>query len=237
MRKAAVLAYGVLTYSFFLAAMLYAIGFVGDLIVPKTIDRGGRTSNAVVVDLALVALFGVQHSVMARPAFKKRVPAPVERTTFVLASALALDLLFALWRPIGAVVWNVPLLMPIFWLGWALVIASTFLIDHFDLFGLRQVFAYARGVPYRGLPFKQPRVYGYVRHPLMLSFLIAFWAAPRMTAGHLLFAAGMTVYIVAGVALEERDLVASFGRAYEDYRTRVPMLFPFRLRLGGPRSR
>lgn len=205
MRKAAVLAYGVFTYAFFLATTLYAVGFVGDVVVPKTIDRGGRTANAVLVDLVLIALFGIQHSVMARRSFKKRIPAPIERSTYVLASALLLDALFALWRPIDTMIWSVPILRPLFWIGWALVIASTFLIDHFDLFGLRQVVAYARGVEYGGVPWKDSFIYRWLRHPLMLSFLIAFWATPRMTAGHLLFAAGMTVYIVVGVALEERD--------------------------------
>lgn len=228
MARIAALVYGALTYLFFLATTLYAVAFVGG-----RIDRGARAplAMAVAVDLGLVALFGVQHSVMARRSFKRWIPAPVERTTFVLASAICLDLLFAFWRPVDIVVWSAggaarAVLIALFWIGWALVVASTFLIDHFDLTGLRQVIAYARGVDYAGVPFKQPAVYNYVRHPLMLSFLVAFWFAPRMTVGHLLFAGGMTAYIVVGIVFEERDLAARYGRAYEEYRTRVPMLVP-----------
>ena len=227
-RRLAVFAYGVLTYALFLLTVVYVVIFAG-----KTIDNGARSSAAVsvAVDLALVALFGVQHTIMARPAFKRRVPQPIERSTFVLASAVCLDLLFWFWRPLPGTIWNTTgaaraVLTALFAVGWALVVASTFLIDHFDLFGVRHVTLYLRGIPYTPVPFKESFVYRHVRHPLMASFLIAFWATPRMSVGHLLFAAGMTAYIFIGIAFEERELARAFGAEYERYRARTSMLFP-----------
>jgi protein-S-isoprenylcysteine O-methyltransferase Ste14 len=238
MSRVLALAYGVASYLAFLAAFLYAIGFVGDLLVPKSIDSGltGSLPAALLVDTLLLLLFAVPHSVMARPAFKrwwtKFVPPPVERSTYVLQSSLLLGLLFWQWRPIPAVVWNVghpagrSLLHAVFWAGWALVLASTFLIDHFDLFGLRQVFLYASGRAYTPPAFKTGGLYRYVRHPIMLGFLLAFWATPTMTVGHLLFAVATTGYILIALQLEERDLVGFHGEQYQAYRKQVSMLLP-----------
>jgi protein-S-isoprenylcysteine O-methyltransferase Ste14 len=240
--KIAVLAYGVVSYLIFLATFLYAIGFVGGLLVPMTIDSGPREplSEALVVDLLMLGLFAVQHSVMARPGFKRRwtrlVPPPVERSTYVLASSLLLALVFWGWRPIPGIVWDAPwpsarmALWGVFGAGWLVVLISTFLIDHFDLFGLRQVYAYATGKPYSPPPFRTSALYRIVRHPIMLGFIIGFWATPTMTWGHLLFAVLTTAYIVVGVRMEERDLRHAFGRSYDVYRQRVPMLVP---RIGG----
>jgi protein-S-isoprenylcysteine O-methyltransferase Ste14 len=228
----------VASYLAFLASFLYAVGFVGNLLVPKSIDSGAtaRLPAALLVDTVLVLLFAVPHSVMARPAFKrwwtKVVPPPVERSTYVLVSSLLLGLLFWQWRPIPAVVWDVGhpagrwLLYAVFWAGWALALVSTFLIDHFDLFGLRQVYLYASGREYTPPAFRTPGLYRYVRHPLMTGFLLAFWATPTMTVGHLLFAVATTGYIVIALQLEERDLVRFHGEPYRAYRKRVGMLFP-----------
>jgi protein-S-isoprenylcysteine O-methyltransferase Ste14 len=236
-------AYGVISYLGFLAAFLYAVGFVGNLLVPKSVDVGtiGPPGTAAFIDSLLLALFAVPHSVMARPAFKrwwtKFVPPPVERSTYVLISSLLLGLLFSQWLPIPSVVWHVGhpagrwVLHAIFWLGWAVVLLSTFLIDHFDLFGLRQVYLFATGRPYRPVEFKTPGLYRYVRHPLMTGFLLAFWAAPTMTAGHLLFAAATTAYILIALQFEERDLERSHGERYRAYRRQVGLLLPL------PRSR
>lgn len=242
-------AYGVVAYVIFLLAFLYLVGFVADAdftvgtvhVVGKSIDRGGLgdgtlTVTAAVVDVALLALFGVQHSVMARQGFKRwwtrMVPPSAERSTYVLASNICLVALVAAWYPITHDIWRVtaqPLrtvLTATALVGWAIVLLSTFLIDHFDLFGLRQVFARSRGRQPAQHQFTTPFFYRAVRHPLYLGFLIAFWATPRMTLGHLLFAAAMTGYILLAVRFEERDLIRAFGEQYHDYRRRVPMLIP-----------
>ena len=233
------LAYGVASYLLFLAAFLYAVGFVGNLLAPKSVDSGtgGPTGSAVLVDSVLLALFAVPHSVMARPAFKrwwtKFVPPPVERSTYVLVSSLLLGLLFWQWRPIPSVVWHVGhpagrwLLHAVFWIGWVIVLLSTFLISHFDLFGLRQVYLHASARPYTPVGFKYRGLYRYVRHPIMLGFLLAFWATPTMTAGHLLFAGATTAYILIALQLEERDLVSFHGEQYRAYQQQVRMLLPF----------
>jgi protein-S-isoprenylcysteine O-methyltransferase Ste14 len=239
------LIYGLIAYALFLGTILYAIGFVGNVLVPKSIDSGepGPFTLAVAVNMLLLGLFAFQHSVMARPGFKRRwtrfVPRSVERTTYVVLASLILILLFWQWRPMPMPVWTVTdptfaaILLGVFWAGWALVFLSTFLIDHFELFGLRQVWARIRG---RELPhptFKTPLFYKAVRHPLYLGFLLAFWATPVMTAGHLLFAIGTTGYILIAIALEERDLIALFGDQYRRYRQSVPMLIPLPRRKGG----
>jgi methanethiol S-methyltransferase len=231
--------YGVASYLIFLATFLYAVGFVGNLLVPKSVDSGtgGPPGYAALIDNVLLTLFAVPHSVMARPAFKRWwtrfVPPPVERSTYVLFSSLLLGLLFWQWRPIPSVVWHVGnpagrwVLHAVFGLGWAIVLLSTFLIDHFDLFGPRQVYLFAAGRPYRPIEFRTPGLYRFVRHPLMTGFLIAFWAAPTMTAGHLLFAAATTAYTLIALQFEERDLEDFHGDRYQSYRKKVGMLLPF----------
>jgi protein-S-isoprenylcysteine O-methyltransferase Ste14 len=231
--------YGVVSYLLFLVTFLYAIGFVSGLIVPKSIDSGPQvpSGEALTVDLLLLGLFAVPHSVMARPAFKRRwtrlVPAPIERTTYVLVSSLSLALLFWQWRPLPGLVWEVPhaVVAGGLWglcaVGWLVVLASTFLIDHFDLFGLRQVYLFASGRAYSPPPFRMSLLYRVVRHPLMLGFLIAFWATPVMTWGHLLFAVMTTAYILVAIQLEERDLRAAFRDTYDQYREEVSMILPW----------
>lgn len=241
--RLAILLYAIVSYAIFTASFLYALGFVGNYVVPKSIDVGDHAnlSEAIVVNLLLMSLFAIQHSVMARPSFKRRMttllPAACQRSTYVLLSSLILLLLFWQWRPIPAPVWQVGgiaawLLTGIHWLGWLIAFASTHLLDHFDLFGLRQAFSALRGAEMPHQSFKTPLLYKIVRHPIMLGFLLAFWATPEMTAGHLLFAIANTAYILVGVHFEERDLIAEFGATYQDYR-RVPMLLP-RL-FGAPR--
>jgi methanethiol S-methyltransferase len=224
-------------YLFMLAVLGYAMGFFAGFAVPKGIDQGPRAAApvAVAIDLLLLLLFAGQHTVMARPWFKRRwtrvVPAPAERTTFVLAASLVLALLFWLWRPVGGTVWSLSgpgadALWAVYASGWALVVRSTFLISHFDLFGLRQAWLQARGARYSPLPFTQRGLYGRIRHPLMAGFVVVFWSAPVMTAGHLLFAITATGYILVGIAFEEHDLIQSLGGTYASYRARVPALIP-----------
>jgi len=232
------LLYGAVAYLIFLATFLYLIGFVGDLPgLPRTVDSGpeGSLAAALTIDAALIALFGLQHSVMARQGFKaawtRIVPKPVERSTYVIFASLALIVMFLFWRPIPRVIWETEgaaaaILWALFALGWLIVLVSTFLINHFELFGLRQVWTNMRGSAIPDPTFRQPFFYKLVRHPLYLGFFIAFWATPRMTAGHLLLAAGMSVYMLIAIRYEERDLVHLFGRDYEEYRGRVGMLTP-----------
>jgi methanethiol S-methyltransferase len=232
--------YGAICYLVFFGTFLYAIGFVGNLVVPKSIDTGpaaATLTRALIMNVILLSIFALQHSVMARPAFKQLwtrfVPKAVERSTYVLFSSLALILLFWQWRPMRDVVWSVEntaavyILWALFFLGWAIVLLSTFMINHFDLFGMRQVGHFRRGEEYTDLGMREPGFYKFVRHPIMVGFIIAFWATPRMTYGHLLFAAVTTVYILVAIQLEERDIVSIHGEAYEDYRKRVSMLLPF----------
>jgi protein-S-isoprenylcysteine O-methyltransferase Ste14 len=233
--------YGTAVYVFFLATFLYAIAFIGNLWVPKTVDSGAAASvaEAVLVNLVLLAIFALQHSVMARRSFKRWwtsiVSPAVERSTYVLAATLALALLLWQWRAIPEpVIWRVenPLavqaLWAVFWLGWAVLLLATFLINHFELFGLRQVFSRLIGREIPEAEFRTPFIYRYVRHPIYLGFLLGFWSAPVMSAGHLLFAIGATGYILVGIWFEERDLVAQFGEQYRRYRDQVGMLIPSR---------
>ena len=232
------LMYGALCYLVFLCTVVYAIGFVGDLVVGKSIDSGRVVSPllAIVVDVALLSLFALQHSIMARPAFKrwwKRfVPPPVERSTFVLFSSLVLLLLFWQWLPLPETIWNLSdsvlrfLLFALYGAGWLIVLLSSCLIDHSALFGLRQVYLFWQGKDYTESGFRTPALYRLVRHPMMVGFLIAFWATPHLTGGHLLFSLAMTGYIFAGIHLEERDLLVYFGTLYRRYQQQVRMIVP-----------
>jgi protein-S-isoprenylcysteine O-methyltransferase Ste14 len=233
----AALVYGVLSYLIFVLTFLYAVGFIGDLMVSKSINSGAvrPLAESLAVNVVLLAVFAVQHSVMARQGFKRWwtqfVPAPVERSTYVLFSSLALILLFWQWRPLPDVVWSVSgpfgnLLWALFWLGWLIALLSTFLINHFDLFGLQQVWTHSQDTDVQPQRFRTPLFYKFVRHPLYFGFLLAFWATPHMTYGHLLFAIATTGYIFIGMLLEERDLVTVFGETYVAYKKRVSMIVP-----------
>jgi protein-S-isoprenylcysteine O-methyltransferase Ste14 len=238
MRRVIFFVYGVLCHLLFLATFAYMAGFVGNVLVPKSIDSAAAASMplAVVVDLLLIVMFGLQHSVMARPAFKvwwtRFVPKPIERSTYVLAACVVTWLLMALWQPVNVVVWDaaLPMLRTALWTlfacGWLMVPTVSLMINHFDLFGTRQVWLHLMGREYTPLPFRVPMLYKYVRHPLYVAWMLAFWATPTMTLGHLLFAGGMTLYMAVAVLFEERDLVRHFGAKYVEYQRRVPMFVP-----------
>lgn len=240
MAKVLCLIYGLVSYVLFVAAFTYGIGFVGNLIVPKGIDDGvvGSLSAAIVVNVLLLLLFAVQHNLMARPRFKEWwtqfVPRPIERSTYVAAASLILMLLYWQWRPMPEVVWHVDspigrgILWVLFFLGWAIVLYSSFLIDHFELFGLKQVWLHLTGREPSTAPFSERSIYRWVRHPLMLGFIVAFWAAPTMSQGRLLFATVTTLWILIAIQIEERDLAAFLGEPYRHYRKETPMLLPWR---------
>ena len=245
MARIAALIYGFVAYVLFFVTFLYAIGFVGNLVVPKSIDSpaGVFSPTALVIDALLLGIFAIQHSGMARPGFKrvwtKVVPAPIERSTYVVLASLSLDLLYWQWRPMNESIWAVQnsigahALLGLSFLGWLIVLATTFMISHFDLFGLRQVAIYATGKQYTPIGFRTPMLYRFVRHPLYVGFLIAFWATPSMTLGHLVFAIATTGYILIAVQLEEKDLTQVFGTTYEQYREQTSMLVPMAKRTRG----
>ena len=251
MKRILFFVYGTLCYLIFLATFLYAVGFIGNFGVPTTLDgdRRGPLGISLAINVGLLTLFAVQHSVMARKWFKdwwtKIVPKPIERATYVLFSSVALILLFTFWRPLGVVIWSIEdpaarfVLRALFAFGWGLVLFSTFLINHFDLFGLRQVWRYLKGQPESAMRFGTPGPYRLVRHPLYVGWLFAFWMTPVMTLAHLLFSLATTAYILLAIQFEERDLVREHGEAYEDYKRSVPMLVPFtrgQANLGGQSS-
>ncbi|MEN8159077.1 MAG: methanethiol S-methyltransferase [Myxococcota bacterium] len=233
----AALAYGVACYSIFFVTFLYLIGWTTNLVVPTSVDSGtaGNVAVALIVNAALVAIFGLQHSVMARPGFKaaitRVIPQPLERPTYVLASSAAFVLMFAAWRPIPTALWQTEgvlatVLQAGAFAGFGMVLVTTFLIDHFDLFGLRQVWLAWRGKPYTEKRFVTPGPYRYIRHPLYVGWIIAFWATPTLTVGHALVAVGMTAYILVAIRYEERDLLAMLGEPYRRWRAATPMFFP-----------
>jgi protein-S-isoprenylcysteine O-methyltransferase Ste14 len=245
MKRFAVFLYGVSSYAVFLGVFLYAIGFIGNLWVPKSMDSPREVAfmEALLIDLGLLGLFAVQHSVMARPAFKRWwtriIPAAAERSTYVLFSSLALIALFWWWQPLGGLVWSITsaagvnAMYALYAAGWLLLLYVTFLIDHFDLFGLRQVWLELRGRPYTPVPFRTPWLYRQMRHPLYVGWLMIFWATPTMTVTHLVFAIMTTAYILVAIQFEERDLITEHPE-YAEYRRRVPMLIPFTARDAKP---
>lgn len=232
--------YGVLAHLGFLVAFLYLVGFLGNFVVPKSIDSGqaGPVGQALLINVILIAVFGIPHSVMARPGFKqwwtKVVPQHIERSTYVMISNLLVALLMWQWQPMVGVIWNVEhpagasVLWGLFGIGWVMIVLTSFVINHFDLFGSRQVYLHLRGMEYTPLEFKAKWIYKYIRHPLMLGWIIAFWSTPQMSAGHLVFAVGTTVYILIAIQFEERDLVKYHGEDYENYRRKVSMLIPLK---------
>ncbi|MCG8378572.1 MAG: isoprenylcysteine carboxylmethyltransferase family protein [Proteobacteria bacterium] len=240
MNKHLVMLYGVVSYLLFFIIFLYLIAFVGNFIVPKTIDSGevGSLIPSIIINVILLLIFAFQHSVMARPAFKawltKYIPASIERSTYVMFTNIALLLIFMFWQPMPELIWNIEssigslILNGIFWLGWIIVLLSTFMINHFDLFGLRQVYINFKGQEYSHLEFRKVGLYKLCRHPIMLGIVIAIWATPAMSIGHLLFAVVLTMYIYIALQFEERDLVNFFGDTYKQYQAKVPMLFPFK---------
>ncbi len=244
MKRITIFVYGVACYLLFLGTFLYAIGFLGNIVVPKSIDSNPTrpVAQALLVDAGLLALFALQHSIMARQWFKrgwtKLVPESAERSTYVLFSSAALLVMFWQWQPIGGVVWNVEsagaraAMQVTCAAGWSLVLASTFLINHFDLFGIRQVYLYLVGAPYTPLRFRTPLFYRHVRHPLYLGWFLAFWATPVMTAAHLLFASLASAYILVAIRFEEKDLIRVHGEKYRAYRERVPMILPVKVARG-----
>ena len=245
MRRLAFFIYGIVCYLIFLGVFLYAIGFIGGFVVPTSLDgeANGPLASGLLINLLLLTAFAVQHSLMARPSFKQwwtqYIPKPIERSTYVLCSNIAMVMLFAFWQPLGGPVWNVEgtgrvILYALFGAGWLLVFYSTLLVSHFDLFGIRQVWLYLKHEPYTPLPFREPSLYRYMRHPLYVGWLMVFWFTPTMTIAHLLFAIATTAYILVAIQFEERDLVKHLS-GYEAYRSRVPMLIPNLLRANRPK--
>lgn len=238
MKRILAFIYGIFCYLISLITLTYSVGFIGNLIVPKTLDLNldGTLINGILIDISLIALFGIQHSLMARKSFKKWwkkiIPHPIERSTYVLMASLTLLLLFWQWHSLGGIIWKIQIpiasniIYGIFALGWLIVLISTFMINHFDLFGLRQVYLYLRGQEYEYLGFRTPGFYKYVRHPIMLGFVIVFWATPTMTFSHLIFALGTTIYTLVGIKLEEVDMISIYGDLYQEYRQQVSMLIP-----------
>ncbi|MBI4243475.1 MAG: isoprenylcysteine carboxylmethyltransferase family protein [Planctomycetes bacterium] len=236
------LIYGLICYAIFFLSFLYAIAFIGNItlngIVPKTIDSGteGDLTKSLFVNALLLGLFAIQHSVMARQGFKKWwtqiIPKPAERSTYVLLSSLLLCILYWQWEPLLQPIWTLDnetgklIIQTLFWFGWGIVLISTFMINHFELFGLQQVFYHAKGKEFQYPSFRTPALYKFIRHPIMLGFIIAFWAAPKMTLGHLIFSVATTGYIFIGIMLEERDLVSFHGEKYKKYKKEVSMILP-----------